>query len=253
MGAGCSSGGAAVAPEGGESGGARARVPLDEGVSCRGVNLAKLVPPSASVISPQALSQTRARALCASPTCLSRIACFARRVPMAVRHISPKNPWLDLLSPEQIIEIHGAFKQFDRNGDGHIDVSEVQTVMRNLGYPKTKEEVEAIIASVDTDANGTLEFEEFVSMMGQRMLRTDGQLELEMAFESLFDNESGYALPPLHCPYPLPSTTHQPLYFASPHTQLRHYRDDPQRLHCNGRVRPRGGGDHRDDCPASAG
>ena len=62
------------------------------------------------------------------------------RAAAAVRHVAPDNPWLKLLTPEQLVEINGAFKKFDLDGNGHIDVGEIQTVMTNLGYPKSYEE-----------------------------------------------------------------------------------------------------------------
>lgn len=86
----------------------------------------------------------------------------------------------------------GAFHQFDMNGDGHIDVDELHTVMGNLGYPKTREEAMAIAASVDADQNGTIEFDEFIGLVAGRMLKADGIKELQMAFKTLFDNGSGY-------------------------------------------------------------
>ena len=72
-------------------------------------------------------------------------------------------------------------RRADRNGDGHIDVSEVHTVMRNLGYNTTMEEAKRMTTAIDTDGNGTIEFDEFVGMMAQRMLKSDGKAELQMA------------------------------------------------------------------------
>lgn len=80
----------------------------------------------------------------------------------------------------------------DMNGDGHIDVNEIVTVMRNLGYPRTLEEAKKIAESVDADGNGMIEFDEFVGMIASRMLRTDGVAELHMAFSTLFDDDSGF-------------------------------------------------------------
>lgn len=104
-----------------------------------------------------------------------------------IKNLSATNPWLPLLSPQQIVEINGAFQQFDRNADGHIDVTEIQAVMQNLGFPKTLEEAQQIASSVDADNNGTIEFDEFVRMMANRMLKSDGTTELQMAFEVLFE------------------------------------------------------------------
>ena len=64
--------------------------------------------------------------------------------------------------------------------------------MANLGCPQTDEQVKHLIASVDTDGNGMIEFDEFVGIMAARMLRKDGDGEIEQAF-SLFDNGDGTA------------------------------------------------------------
>ena len=79
------------------------------------------------------------------------------------------------------------------NGDGHIDVSEIQTVMGNLGYPKSDAEAKKIAEQFDVDGNGTIEFDEFVGMIAGRMLKSDGTAELQMAFSTLFDDASGCA------------------------------------------------------------
>ena len=70
-------------------------------------------------------------------------------------------------------------------------MNEIATVMRNLGYQSRMEDVKKLAAAVDTDGNGTIEFDEFVGMMAQRILKTDGVSELEMAFAVLFDDNSG--------------------------------------------------------------
>jgi len=112
---------------------------------------------------------------------------YQMRFEPPIKHVSPTNPWLPLLSPEQIVEINGAFRQFDRNGDGHISVAEIHTVMRNLGYPMTMEKAAQIAASVDADGSGAIEFDEFVGLMANRMLKSDGEEELRLAFQALFE------------------------------------------------------------------
>ena len=79
----------------------------------------------------------------------------------------------------------------DRDGDGHIEPKEIKSVMSNLGCPQSDEQIKALIASVDTDGNGKIEFDEFVGIMAARMLKKDGDSEIEQAF-GLFDDGSGY-------------------------------------------------------------
>jgi len=110
-----------------------------------------------------------------------------------IRHISPDNPWLALLTPHQLVEISSAFKNFDRDNDGHIEPGELKTVMANVGMVLTDEQARALIAGVDTDGNGMIEFDEFVGIMASRMLRTDSAEEMDHAFK-LFDTEgNGFA------------------------------------------------------------
>jgi len=109
----------------------------------------------------------------------------------AIRHVNPTNPWLPLLTPHQLVEIASAFRRFDKDGDGHIEPREIKTVMSNLGCSQTDEQIRTLIASVDTDGNGMIEFDEFVGIMAARMLKRDGDGEIDQAF-SLFDDGSGY-------------------------------------------------------------
>jgi len=108
-----------------------------------------------------------------------------------IKYVSPQNPWLPLLTPHQLVEISGAFKKFDRDGDGHIEPHELKYVMANLGCPQTDKQIEKLINSVDVDGNGMIEFDEFVGIMAERMLRVDSNAEVEQAF-GLFDDESGF-------------------------------------------------------------
>jgi len=106
-----------------------------------------------------------------------------------IRHVSPTNPWLPLLTPHQLVEISGAFKKFDRDGDGHIEPHELKYVMANLGCPQDNKQIEKLIAGVDVDGNGMIEFDEFVGIMAERMLRVDSNAEVEQAF-ALFDSNA---------------------------------------------------------------
>lgn len=103
-----------------------------------------------------------------------------------IYHIKPDNPWLPLLTRSQIVEIHANFKRFDRDGDGHIEAKEISAVMTNLGMEKSIEECQYLIDDVDKDQNGKIEFDEFVEMMANNMLRSDGKRELDVAFNHLF-------------------------------------------------------------------
>jgi len=57
------------------------------------------------------------------------------------------------------------FSDFFSSGDGMISTAELGQVMRDLGENPSEEELKAYIDEVDTDGNGTIEFDEFLEMM----------------------------------------------------------------------------------------
>jgi Ca2+-binding EF-hand superfamily protein len=65
------------------------------------------------------------------------------------------------LTEEQKGEIREAFDLFDADGGGTIDTAELKVAIRALGMEPTDEEVAKMIADVDVDASGTIDFEEF--------------------------------------------------------------------------------------------
>jgi len=46
--------------------------------------------------------------------------------------------------------------------------------MRALGFEPKKAEIEKMIADIDTDGNGTIDFSEFLEMMTAKMVRQGG-------------------------------------------------------------------------------
>jgi len=94
-----------------------------------------------------------------------------------IQNVSPENPWLPLLTPHMLVEINAAFRKFDRDGDGHIEQHEVRTVMQNLGAPMSDDAIKKLIAGVDTDGNGMVEFDEFIGIMGARIVKDNAELE----------------------------------------------------------------------------
>eukprot|EP00659_Diplonema_papillatum_P004376 gene4376-6773_t len=70
------------------------------------------------------------------------------------------------LTDEQIKE---AFNLFDADGSGAIDAEEMALAMKGLGFgDQPREEIEKMIRSIDTDANGLIEYPEFEKMMKSR-------------------------------------------------------------------------------------
>merc|ERR1712098_1003289 len=68
---------------------------------------------------------------------------------------------------DQESDLREAFKIFDRDKDGYIDMKELKKVTTMLGSMLTKEEVEEFMAEADVDGNGKLDYDEFVKMLLQ--------------------------------------------------------------------------------------
>ena len=57
------------------------------------------------------------------------------------------------------------FGMFDDSGDGEVDAQELRAVMRALGNEMSHDDVMDLIATVDMDKGGTINFPEFISLM----------------------------------------------------------------------------------------
>jgi len=94
------------------------------------------------------------------------------------------------LSDERIEEFKEAFRSFDKDNDGLISSAELGVVMRSLGQDPSRSELNAMIADVDADGDGNINFEEFVRMMAKMM---DLDVEFLGDIFKLFDQDAdGY-------------------------------------------------------------
>jgi hypothetical protein len=74
------------------------------------------------------------------------------------------------LTPDQVNEIKEAFDLFDTDGSGNISSKEWRVAMRSMGFEPTKEESRAMLAEMDKDGSGTIDFEEFLEMVKKRLV-----------------------------------------------------------------------------------
>ena len=79
-----------------------------------------------------------------------------------------------------------SFSILDKDGDGAMTTEELDAVMRSLGQNPTEAELQDMIYEVDADGNGTIDFSEFLSLVGRKMKDTDTEEELVEAFK-VFD------------------------------------------------------------------
>jgi centrin-1 len=60
-----------------------------------------------------------------------------------------------------------------------------------LGFEPKKEEVKKMIADIDKDGNGIIDFDEFLAMMTSKMGERDSREEILKAFRLFDDDETG--------------------------------------------------------------
>jgi hypothetical protein len=117
------------------------------------------------------------------------------------------------LSEEEIEEIREAFNLFDTDGSGTIDPKELKAAMQSLGFEAKNQTIYQMIADIDKDGNGTIDFDEFLDMMTAKMVRIRQSSPLcilmilmQQATVKLSSNYCIYTSTPTPslCPPPLP-------------------------------------------------
>ncbi|ETO30580.1 calcium ion binding protein [Reticulomyxa filosa] len=89
-------------------------------------------------------------------------------------------------------ELKQAFSMFDNDNDGEITSVELGKVMEQLGQKLTDQELADMIKEIDADGNGSVDFEEFKSMMAKQLsTHHDVEQELQTAFELVDKDHDG--------------------------------------------------------------
>lgn len=56
-------------------------------------------------------------------------------------------------------ELREAFRMYDKEGNGYINVSDLREILRALDDQLTEDELDEMIAEIDTDGSGTVDFD----------------------------------------------------------------------------------------------
>ncbi|XP_031443332.1 calcium-binding protein 2-like [Clupea harengus] len=96
------------------------------------------------------------------------------------------------LRPEEIEELREAFVEFDKNKDGFVNCKDLGECMRTMGYMPTEMELIELSQQI---AGGKIDFEDFVELMGPKMLAETADMigvkELRDAFKEFDSNGDG--------------------------------------------------------------
>ena len=95
------------------------------------------------------------------------------------------------LDEEQITEIKEAFALFDTESSGQIDARELKAAMRALGFECKKEEIRRIMSDLGKDLTSTVDYDDFLSVVGPRMGEKDSKDEISKIFRLFDDDETG--------------------------------------------------------------
>ncbi|CAN0908035.1 Probable calcium-binding protein CML17 [Linum grandiflorum] len=64
----------------------------------------------------------------------------------------------------QIADLREIFRSFDRDSDGSLTQLELGSLLRSLGINPSRDQLDALIKTADTNSNGTVEFSEFLAL-----------------------------------------------------------------------------------------
>ena len=117
--------------------------------------------------------------------------------PLDKSRASATNVYASMLTRGQEQEIQKVFARFDRDGNGTIEAKELEVIMNQMGSKPTAEQIADMIQAADADASGTIDYDEFLTMMAKRLIVANGKEELEMAFRRA---QPGRARPRRHTP-----------------------------------------------------
>lgn len=103
---------------------------------------------------------------------------------------------VEALVTAQVSEMRASFDLFDRDRDGRLDVRELQRAWAAVGQPITLDEARKLVASVDANGDGYVDFSEFVNLIEPRPAGLDPEADLREAFAVLDRDGDGFLSAP---------------------------------------------------------
>ena len=87
---------------------------------------------------------------------------------------------------EELAEYKEAFDLFDKDRDGAITTKELNEVMTALGQNPTEEDLKKMLQEVDTDGNGIIDLNEFLTLITRHQENSDPEKDMLDVFR-MFD------------------------------------------------------------------
>ena len=104
-----------------------------------------------------------------------------------------EDEFIELLSEQEICELHEAFNIFDVESDRSIDSKQLIILMNSLKQYPNQKELEKILNEFNIDKNGQIYFNQFLKIMAKRLknIKEDEDRYLKNLFSSLDRNNNG--------------------------------------------------------------
>ena len=104
-----------------------------------------------------------------------------------------EDKFIELLSEQEICELHEAFNIFDVESDGSINSKQLIILMNSLKQYPSQKELEKILNEFNIDKNGQIYFNQFLKIMAKRLknIKEDEDRYLKNLFSNLDRNNNG--------------------------------------------------------------
>lgn len=79
-------------------------------------------------------------------------------------------------TPMQIQEFKQKFQAIDADGNGFIDLAELDAAMKQLGHNHSVEELQQWLNGVDADGDGKINFDEYLAVLGPKSEEYDAAI-----------------------------------------------------------------------------
>ena len=99
------------------------------------------------------------------------------------------------ISVEKLKEFSEVFKQYDADGNGLLDASELGPLLRSLGRNPSESELQDIIRVFDEDKTGTISLPEFLAIVSRDLILETTQKEIFTNLIQDFAATSGGNIP----------------------------------------------------------
>jgi calmodulin len=87
------------------------------------------------------------------------------------------------LTQQELTEFREIFNLVDLDKGGTISKDELGQLMKTLGLKPTQEELNAMVAEIDADGSGEIDFDEFVTVMSRKVNTSYTPKQVKAAFK----------------------------------------------------------------------